>query len=192
MRLVLVVSKESIAPVHAARVRPSTVAPRGETHALDGRTLYVRLAPEAFGTLVDQADGSTCYSVVARDTTPCSDCPLRSSESLTCWKAFADAHGYVMAEVARLSDELGRVTLRRVPYPAVDALLRAKVDRLTQESLLSPRETAVFHLLLSGNTREEIAAALGIRPRTVKFHEANLLRKVGADSRLQILQLLFT
>lgn len=36
----------------------------------------------------------------------------------------------------------------------------------------------------------EIAAALRISERTVKFHGTNLLRKIGADSRVAILSLI--
>jgi len=37
---------------------------------------------------------------------------------------------------------------------------------------------------------EEIALVLAIKPRTVKFHQANLLAKLGAESRLDLFRLI--
>jgi len=37
----------------------------------------------------------------------------------------------------------------------------------------------------------DIAQQLGIAPRTVKFHQANVLQKLGADSRVDLLRVLF-
>ena len=55
---------------------------------------------------------------------------------------------------------------------------------------LSKREREVVDLLLLGRSMEEIATALEISPRTAKFHQANLLRKLGAESRLDLLRLM--
>jgi DNA-binding CsgD family transcriptional regulator len=41
-----------------------------------------------------------------------------------------------------------------------------------------------------GRSLDEIARILGIAPRTVKFHQANVLQKLGADSRLDLMRLL--
>jgi DNA-binding CsgD family transcriptional regulator len=38
---------------------------------------------------------------------------------------------------------------------------------------------------------DEIAGALEISPRTVKFHQANVLQKLGADSRADLMRLVF-
>jgi DNA-binding CsgD family transcriptional regulator len=48
---------------------------------------------------------------------------------------------------------------------------------------LTPREGEVLRLLVRGLTDREIAAALFISPRTVGGHVANLLAKLGLDSR---------
>jgi DNA-binding CsgD family transcriptional regulator len=47
----------------------------------------------------------------------------------------------------------------------------------------------VLDLLLLGRSLGEIATALQITPRTAKFHQANLLEKLGADSRFDLLRL---
>jgi FixJ family two-component response regulator len=56
------------------------------------------------------------------------------------------------------------------------AALRSHVSRLTA------REYDVFALLARGKPHKQIAYALGISERTVKFHRRNVLQKLGARS----------
>ena len=48
---------------------------------------------------------------------------------------------------------------------------------------LSPRELEILRLSALGQTTKEIAASMGIRERTVKWHVTNILQKLGAASR---------
>ena len=50
-------------------------------------------------------------------------------------------------------------------------------------SPLSPRELEVLRLLSQGATGGQIAERLVISPHTAKRHTANILRKLGAQSR---------
>ncbi len=50
---------------------------------------------------------------------------------------------------------------------------------------LTERETEVLHLLAQGKTNKEIAAALIISERTVKFHISAILGKLGAGNRTE-------
>jgi len=69
-------------------------------------------------------------------------------------------------------------------------LVEAKVAKVAEGHGLSERERQVLHLLLRGHRVEDIAATLAIAPRTVKFHQANVLQKLGADSRMDLLRVL--
>lgn len=60
---------------------------------------------------------------------------------------------------------------------------------LMARARLTEREREVLDLLLLGRTHEDIADVLGITERTSKFHQANLLAKLGAESRLDLLRL---
>ncbi|MEH0985551.1 LuxR C-terminal-related transcriptional regulator [Micromonospora sp. CPCC 205556] len=51
---------------------------------------------------------------------------------------------------------------------------------------LSPREQEVARLLTLGRTNRQIAEVLFLSPRTVEHHVANVLRKLGADSRHRV------
>lgn len=70
-------------------------------------------------------------------------------------------------------------------------VVRARLEQIVDEHALSPREREVFEMLLYGFTADEIADKLGVRARTVKFHQTNVLHKLDADSRLDLFRLFF-
>lgn len=53
----------------------------------------------------------------------------------------------------------------------------------TEPSILTPRETEVTRLLVEGKTNPEIASELFISERTVQSHVANIMAKLGVNSR---------
>lgn len=69
-------------------------------------------------------------------------------------------------------------------------LIMSRMRRLAEEAELTKREVEVLDLLLLGRSTDEIALVLEISPRTAKFHQANVLRKLGADSRSDLVRLL--
>jgi DNA-binding CsgD family transcriptional regulator len=83
-----------------------------------------------------------------------------------------------------------RVTVRCLDSLLLQDLIDAKVARVAEAHGLSGREQQVLHLLLRGRGAEEIATMLEIAPRTVKFHQANVLRKLDAQSRLDLLRVI--
>lgn len=74
-------------------------------------------------------------------------------------------------------------------YRFVDWLLAMPAHRgaLYESRLLSRREREVLVSLLSGVTNKEIASALNISERTVKFHVSHLLQKLGAHRRSDLI-----
>ena len=81
------------------------------------------------------------------------------------------------------------MTVNLLPEASVSALLKAKVEALADQASLTDRERSVLAALLLGGSLGEIAKSLGITARTVKFHQQNLLGKLGADSRADLLRL---
>jgi DNA-binding CsgD family transcriptional regulator len=61
-----------------------------------------------------------------------------------------------------------------------------RVANLARKINLTPREVEILEQLCLGHSLEEVAKKLSIRPRTVKFHQENLLRKTGASSRIEL------
>jgi len=54
---------------------------------------------------------------------------------------------------------------------------------------LTPREAEVLRLMAEGRANKEIAAALSITERTVKFHVGAILGKLGATNRTEAVRL---
>jgi DNA-binding NarL/FixJ family response regulator len=52
--------------------------------------------------------------------------------------------------------------------------------------ILSPRELEILRLVARGLENSEIAAELGISPRTAKNHLSNVLTKLGMTNRVQV------
>jgi len=56
-------------------------------------------------------------------------------------------------------------------------------------NLLSPRETEVFALVVTGMPNKQIAAALGISEKTIKVHRARVMDKMQAGSVAELVRL---
>ena len=54
---------------------------------------------------------------------------------------------------------------------------------------LSPREQDVLRWVVAGRANKVIAQDLGISPRTVEVHRANLMRKLGATSLSELVRI---
>lgn len=61
------------------------------------------------------------------------------------------------------------------------------VETHTDDIPLTRRESQILSQIGAGRSTKEIAAALGISPKTVEFHRANLLRKFEARSSAQLI-----
>ena len=74
---------------------------------------------------------------------------------------------------------------------------RAELARLADEArarlnVLTPRERDVLNGLVEGQSNKVIAYDLGISPRTVEIHRANLMSKLGVNSLSDALKIAFT
>jgi len=64
-----------------------------------------------------------------------------------------------------------------------DGAARARVDSLSE------RERQVLDGLVAGHPNKTIAYDLGISPRTVEIHRANLMTKMGAASLSELVRM---
>ena len=55
-------------------------------------------------------------------------------------------------------------------------------------STLTPREREILKLLAEGNSVKEFAVILGLSVKTVEVHKTNGMRKLGMNSRLQLVR----
>jgi DNA-binding NarL/FixJ family response regulator len=57
---------------------------------------------------------------------------------------------------------------------------------------LTPRQFEILELMSHGHSNEEIAALLGVRPNTVKFHIAEIFRRLRVRNRIEAITQLET
>lgn len=53
---------------------------------------------------------------------------------------------------------------------------------------LTKREREVFHLIVSGSTTKEIAAEIGVTPKTADNHRSRVMRKVGVRNTAELVR----
>lgn len=101
--------------------------------------------------------------------------------------------------------KMGAVDLIEKPYAgeAIVAAVRAALGRMEDTrqqqiaaaaatariATLTPREHEVLAQLLEGRPNKAIAHALGISPRTVEIHRANLMDKLDCGSLAEVIRL---
>ena len=61
--------------------------------------------------------------------------------------------------------------------------------RSAKLEMLTPREQAVLAQTVAGASSKEAAQRLGISPRTVEFHRANILQKLGAKNTVDLMRI---
>ncbi|MFL9503323.1 response regulator transcription factor [Rhodopseudomonas palustris] len=57
---------------------------------------------------------------------------------------------------------------------------------------LTLREREVLELFSSGNTNKEAGRQLGISPRTIEYHRANIMKKLGARNATDLVRIVMT
>jgi DNA-binding NarL/FixJ family response regulator len=107
--------------------------------------------------------------------------------------AGARAYLDLTADVAMVRQAIEVVTSgsiwapRRLLSKLIDRLLKIPDSSLTNAApRLTAREKEVLDLILQARSNREIARQLGIGERTVKAHVGRLMRKSGADNRIEL------
>jgi len=134
-----------------------------------------------------------CYEILHGRRSPCEPCPLRKSERDSSPRAVVRSRGnageYELTTVTFTGQGTARISVRHLSMASFSTILHAKLDELSAGAQLSRRERDVLGHLIFGHPLEEIASSLSISQRTVKFHQTNLLQKLGADSRSDLMRL---
>ena len=96
----------------------------------------------------------------------------------------AGARGYLLKGAALEEIERAlRAVARGETY--LDPRIASRVAALSRAPRLSNRERDVLRLLVAGKSNKEIASALHVTERTVKFHVTSIFNKLGAENRAQ-------
>lgn len=111
-------------------------------------------------------------------------------------------HGLEKDQLKRQNDELADVTENQTHeinkrQAEIDRLAYSRKNEIDPDDYeifkiglkeLTKTEKTVFDLYLQGKTAKEIAETLNIRESTLKFHNHNILEKLGVSSRKQMLR----
>jgi DNA-binding CsgD family transcriptional regulator len=146
-------------------------------------------------TLPADAVGKLCHEILHGRREPCEGCPIRATA-----QGPGALQGVVggedpekplwIVDAHPIDDAVTRVSVRLVGPNIFNELFWTQVRGRARRARLSPREAEVLERLLLGATLSEIAGQLGITARTVKFHQARVLDKMGADSRAGLLRIM--
>lgn len=105
----------------------------------------------------------------------------------------AGAAGYVLKRAA--ADELiGAIRAVHAGQAFLDpTVTQVMLDQLNASPSsgldgLSEREREVLVLMARGQTYREIGSVLGVSPKTVDFHRANVMQKLGLHTRAELVQ----
>lgn len=101
----------------------------------------------------------------------------------------AGAHGYVLKGTPRhqLFEAIETVHRNKTSYQSEVAQVVFRQASMRGRSLLTDRQQAIVRLLAEGMSNREMATALQIRERTVKYHLAALFDRLGVNNRTEAL-----
>ncbi len=98
----------------------------------------------------------------------------------------SNVEGYIEKDATPelLAEALQAIAAGRRHYSAKfhQTMAREGANALSVGKILSRREQQVLTLVLARKTTREIAEHMGLSPRTVEFHRANLMSKLDAKS----------
>jgi DNA-binding NarL/FixJ family response regulator len=87
----------------------------------------------------------------------------------------------VILKESSVAELYGAIAHIRTGHSVMPARWRAVPDTVA----LTPRHVDVLELVAQGFSNEEIAAQLGLRPNTVKFHISEIFRRLGVRNRIE-------
>jgi DNA-binding NarL/FixJ family response regulator len=127
------------------------------------------------------ADDFLFKPVVARDLI---SAVAKTVQQTKGWRARLSATHVPQAELTAVRDE----PANPIGLPEYGAC----VQELSRRGNLSLRERQVLEQVMLGKKNRDAGAAIGCSERTVKYHMAKILKKIGVTSRNELIRLLFS
>ena len=148
------------------------------------------------GRVVRMAGGPKrrCFELLHHRQSPCEDCPVlraprESWPRMIVRRRTRETDGFEIIIAQPFDATTVSVSVRFINDGALRAVHEARLARIGDHAQLSRRERAVLDYLLMGRSLDDIATILELSRHTVKFHQRNILRKLGAESRVDIFRL---
>jgi PAS domain S-box-containing protein len=136
-----------------------------------------------------------CFRLLHQRDSPCEDCPvLRDSRGswpkTTVREISARSNGFEVVTAEPIDTTAMRLSVRFIPNRVLNMISEANVKAIADKAKLSERERDILGYLIMGRSLDDIALVVGLSRSTVKFHQANILSKLGADSRFDLMRVL--
>lgn len=135
----------------------------------------------------ERADGSGYHRGATREQLPL---PARLLAAADAYHAMTELrpHRSALSPAAASSQLLDQADAGRLTRAEVDAVLEAagqerRPPRVVRPAGLTEREVDVLRLIARGNANRQVAATLGISPKTVGHHIEHIYAKAGVTTR---------
>lgn len=106
-----------------------------------------------------------------------------TSPATACFALQRDGFATLLYVQPRTADDAATLRMLGSLLPHLHPTLQRLAPAAAGSNPLSHREKDIFHWMMRGKTNWEIATILDISERTVKFHAANIIRKLEANNR---------
>lgn len=140
------------------------------------------------------AGDAPCWEQVFGRAEECPGCPVRAmgtGDRATAVLPRPDrAFGLTVVSAERRAKNLVSVSALDLDAQTYAEIVDRRIDHLARSAELSARERELLDQLLKGRSVEEAADHAQISARAVKYHQQNLLRKLGVKSRPELVRLL--
>lgn len=163
-------------------------------NAFDGQS-YVVVRRAGTFAMEGGAIAPPCDTGREPGTSVCSRCPALEAietQAKTTRVLAVGPHDdrYLAIRATPIDEHRARVECVELDACLLAMALHARVDSVAGAAGLSPRERDVLNLLLLGRSLDELGVVLGISRHTAKFHQTNIIAKLGADSRFDLFRVL--
>ncbi len=139
------------------------------------------------------AAGQPCWVQIFGRSSECPDCPVKrldtAHRATSVMLGPGRDSGLTVVSAERRAKNLVGVSAFDVDAQTFSALMARRIDHLARSADLNARERDLLDSFLHGCTVEEAAGKTGISARAVKYHQQNLLRKLGVRTRQALCRL---
>ncbi|MBS1855900.1 MAG: response regulator transcription factor [Acidobacteria bacterium] len=161
----------------AEKLHPDVIATDISMPLLNGldaiRQIRSRMPETRFVVLTMHADAPTAVSAFRAGARGYVLKVSPEEDLIEAIQQVARGHAYVSPLIAR---------------DVIDVLLEAAVPERNREAQLTARQREVLQLIAEGRTMKEVAAILGISPRTAESHKYEIMQALGAASTADLVK----
>jgi DNA-binding CsgD family transcriptional regulator len=180
-------SKQFVFAVVLEATAQKSAAPVSPVHGVTYEVTLGEATPRVIRGSQRLSSQEPCWQQMFGRATECPGCPVRRLDAhgaaVGVVPIAAPAFKVAIAFAERRTPRVVAVTTFELDEKLYRQVVSARIDNIAAACRLSGRERDLLPLLLEGRSLSEAAERTGITERTLRYHQQNLLRKVGVNSR---------